>query len=389
MIIKRKKLAQSIIALIFILAAVLGYQILVNRKPVMEKTKRIVSLPIARVVSINKKDHQVIITAHGTVKTANEIYLVPQVKGKIIYVSPFLVNGGAFDKNDLLLKIDPADYQIALTMAKAKINDTESKYLIAQEESKAAICEWADFNKDTNPPDLVAKKPQLSAACAAYKASQANFEKAKLDLQRTMIRAPFKGIVSDKNVDIGQFVTSGQKLATLFSTNFVEIVVPLENKDLFWFNVPGFTSANGSKSEVDITVNVAGKQCLWHGRVVRAYGKIDEHTRMVHVVIKVQKPYSIKPPLAVGLFTEVKIKGITIHNAAVIPRSAIHTNNIVWVVDKKNKLEFRKVNIARFSEKGVIIRSGLAKGEKIVISPIKDVCNGMKIKSVLASRENM
>jgi multidrug efflux pump subunit AcrA (membrane-fusion protein) len=132
---------------------------------------------------------------------------------------------------------------------------------------------------------------------------------------------------------------------------------------------------------------VAGRELSWQGRVVRSEGKLDERTRLINVIVEVEKPYAYKPPLAAGLFVTVHIKGFTIENAAVIPRSAVHSDDIVWVVDAVGRLSFRKVDIARNSQEGVVVRKGLSDGEMVVTSPIKAVSNGMKIRGVSAEKE--
>jgi multidrug resistance efflux pump len=156
---------------------------------------------------------------------------VPQVSGPIIYASPALVDGGDFKKGEVLVRIDPADYQLAVTLARARIKETESSLKLAEEEAAAAQEEWQLLNEDKpgsrrKLPALVAKLPQLEAAKARLAADGAELKKATLNLARTKMKAPFNGRVSEENVDIGQYVSTGQNLATLFSTRAAEIVVP-------------------------------------------------------------------------------------------------------------------------------------------------------------------
>ena len=379
---KKNRLLHFSIAAILILSGVVGLKTLIASKSDLQKQRPPVPIPPARTITVKTAAHPVIITGQGTVRPIKEIRLVPQVNGKIVYVSSALVNGGAFNKGDLLLRIDPADYQIAVTLAKARIKDSESKHQLAIEEAAMGRQEWMQLNSDSNPPPLVAKEPQLAAALAKLDADRAELKKAQLQLARTHLTAPFDGRVSDKSVDIGQYVTPGQALAVLYDTAAAEIVLPMEDRKLFWFDVPGFTPQAVSGSEAEVQVNVAGRELSRRGQVVRTEGKLDEHTRMINVVVRVAKPYYVMPPLAVGLFATVKIKGRIIANAALIPRSALRAKSIVWVVDAKGRLEFRRVEVARFSFAGVIVTSGLADGDKVVISPIKGVSDGMKVRNV-------
>jgi len=317
-----------------------------------------------------------------------EIQLIPQVNGKVFFISEALVNGGQFRKGDTLLRIDPADYRLAVTLAQAKVKDSESKLRLAEEESAAAREEWRllhaeDPYKRNEPPTLVLKEPQLAAAKAKLAADRADLKKAQLDLERTELKAPFHGRVGEETVDLGQYVSPGQSLAQLYSTEAAEIVVPLEDKYLSWFHVPGFTPGNSKKgSPATVKATIAGRERTWSGRVVRAEGKLDERTRMINVVVRVDDPYATKPPLAVGLFVTVEIMGDTLPQATVIPRSALHQEDVVWVVDNHNRLHFRRVEVAARQHDEVIVKNGLKNGDAVVTSPLQVVTNGMAVSPV-------
>jgi RND family efflux transporter MFP subunit len=324
------------------------------------------------------------IRAEGTVRPLREISLIPEVSGRAVFVSPNLVDGGDFARSETLLKIDPVDYQLAVTLAEARVKDSESALQLAREEAAAAQEEWRLLNKDqpesSAPPPLVAKLPQLEAAEAKLAADRADLQKARLNLERTEIRAPFAGRVIEENVGLGQYVTSGQALATLFATEVVEIVVPLEDESLFWFDVPGFTPGEGPGSPATVKARIAGRDLTWTGRVDRAEGRLDAGTRLINVVIRVDDPYRRKPPLAVGLFVQVEISGRRLPDTAIIPRSALRSNNIVWVVDDAGMLSFRQVKVARLFPDVAYVSEGLQSGEMIVTSTIKTVTDGMRVR---------
>jgi RND family efflux transporter MFP subunit len=390
--IKRRMLHIAVTFIIFGLGA-LGFIALTASKPQLKRTKPPVPKPAVRAVQIQTGPQAVVIQGEGTVKPVREIQLVPEVSGKIIYISPSLVDGGEFKKGEVLLRIDPLDYQLAVTLAQATIKDSESRLKIAEEEAAAAQEEWRllyqdKITKEDVPPALVAKKPQLEAAKAKLAADRADLRKAQLNLARTEIKAPFNGRVSAENVDIGQFVSPTQNLAILFSTDSAQIIVPFEDESLYWFHVPGFTPGDGPGAAVRVRTDFAGRESEWVGKVVRAEGKLDERTRMVNVVIRVDKPYATRPPLAAGLFVTVEIKGRTIDNAAVIPRSALRADNRVWIVDEHGNLTFRDVEVARLTQTSAILKSGITKGEMVVISALNAVTDGMQVRLVLETGED-
>jgi len=266
------------------------------------------------------------------------------------------------------------------------VKDSESALKIVEEEAAASQEEWKLLNSEepgaaSKPPALVAKEPQLAAARARLEAERADLQKALLHLTRTEIRAPFNGRVSAENVDIGQYVTGGQTLATLFSTDAAEIVLPLEDESLRWFHVPGFTPGDGPGSPAAIKARIAGRDLIWQGRVARAEAQLDAGTRLINVIVRVDNPYVSRPPLASGLFVTVEIQGSRLENAVLVPRSALRENGTVWVVADDGRLSFRKVTVARLLPEGAILNAGLENNEKVVISSLKAVTDGMRVRA--------
>ena len=363
-----------------LLGGVFGLYTLKAGKPAPERKVPEAPAPVVQIVDVAVGPHTVRISGQGTVRPLLNAQLVPQVSGKVLKTAANLVNGGTFRAGDELLRIDPIDYELAVTLAAAKVGDAESKYALALEESEASIQEWRDLNPGVKPPDLVARKPQLSAARAKLEAEEADYRKALLQLERTRLRAPFDGVVSAKMVDIGQYVTPGQQVATLYGTAAVEIVVPLESAHLQWFDVPGFTGEAGEGARAAVRAAIAGKVREWPGRVMRAEGRVDEKTRLINVVVRVSDPYTRKPPLAAGLFATVEFEGRTIEKAGLLPRAALRTGGQVWVMDADRRLQFREVAVARLSKTGVLIADGLAAGEKVIVSQMKAVTDGMQVR---------
>jgi RND family efflux transporter MFP subunit len=382
---KKRRFLHFGVTIVLVSFGILGMRALTVSKPPLKKHKRPAAVPMVRTLKVQTGPQAIRIQGEGTVRPLREINLVPQVGGKVLHVSSALVNGGEFKKGDILLRVDPTDYELAVTLAQANIKDGESLLELAKEEAAAAQEEWrllySDSSKgDTEPPPLVAKKPQLAAAQAKLEAARADLNKALLNLERTELKAPFDGRVGQESVDIGQYVSPGQAMATLYSTGAAEIALPLEDESAFWFHVPGFTPGKGPGSPAVVRARIAGREQTWSGKVVRTEGKLDERTRMIDVVVRVEKPYAKKPPLAVGLFVTVDIEGRSLSNAAIIPRSALHEDDIVWVVDESSRLRFRKVDVARVYGDEAVVRAGLEDGERVVITPLKAVTNGMSVR---------
>jgi len=386
---KKKKIYYLIIVIFILMLGLSGMGLLKASKNRIKKQPTPTLAPMVKAVKVKVGKQRVTISGEGTVRPLKEINLVPEVSGKVVYTSPALVNGGQFRKNEILLRVEQIDYQLAVTLAKAKVKNSESLLQLAEQQTEAAKEEWrihySDGSKpNTPPPPLVAKEPQLAAAQARLEADRADLRKALINLERTELKAPFDGRVSRESVDIGQYVSPGQSLATLYATSAAEIVLPLEEEDLLWFQVPGFTPGNGPGSPAKVMARIAGQDLTWPGRVVRAEGKLDERTRMINVVVRAEKPYDRKPPLAAGLFVTVHIEGKILSEAALIPRAALRQDHRVWVVDKEDRLQFRNVDVARLQGDRVLIQSGLNNDEIVAISRLKVVTDGMTVRTILA-----
>ncbi len=388
----KRTVVQAAAVLILLSLGFLGMKGLMAGKTKIKRQKPPAPIPAVRVMTVQSKSTAVLVKGEGTVRPIREVNLVPQVSGKVIEVSPALVSGGRFREGDVLFRIDPVDFQLAVTLAEAKVKDAQSRLQVAREEAAAAREEWNTLHPPgspgrADPPPLVLKVPQLKAAEARLAAEKAARRKAYLNLERTVLRAPFNGIVSREKVDVGQYVVAGQPLGSLFSTDAVEVVVPFDERDLSWFRVPGFTFSGPAGSRARVKARLAGRTEVWEGRVVRTECKIDAQTRMVDVVIHVDHPYRRQPPLAVGLFVDVEIRGRVVPDAVFIPLSALHEGDRVWVVEDDNTLHFRKVVPGRINGDTLLVTGGLKNGDRVVTSRHPAVTDGMKVRVIESEKE--
>jgi len=376
-------LFQILVAASIIAAALIIFAVMTATKKDVRRHTLTMAVPVVETIFIKTDSVTVIITGEGTVEPLRQISLSPQVGGKIISISDSFISGGQFTLGDTLLRIDPADYKLALRSSQARVKDLESKLMIAEEESKIAIEEWKIISSENSgscePPPLAAKKPQLLAARAALDGAKASTETALLNLERTVITAPFDGRVISKNIGQSQYVSPGFQLGHIYSIEAAEIAVPLPQEDLEWFNVPGFTSALSDQVNAIVTASIAGRELSWPAKIMRAEGVIDQKTRMIKIIVRVPRPYDTRPPLVMGLFVTVEIRGKKLPEAVLIPRIALHQNDTVWIAED-GKLKLRKVETARFEGSNVLIRSGLNNNDQVITSSLKIVTNGMKIR---------
>ena len=339
--------------------------------------------PLVRTWEAETQSVQMTTVTHGTVMPRTESELIPEVSGRLISVSPSLVSGGFFNKGDLLLEIDPLDYEVALEQARASVASAQSELANA----RRAYERQEDLAKkqSTSEAQEDEARNRLSFAEASLREARARLSRAERDLARTKMTAPYDGRVRSERVDIGQFVNRGSSIASLYATDIAEVRLPINDEELEFLDLQLNGEAQASGPRVILRAAFGGREHSWEGRIVRTEGELDPGTRMINVIAQVESPYDTqgdKPPLAVGLFVEAEIMGQRIDNVFVLPRSAIQLNNQVYVINTGNRLEFRDVDIARTVKEEVYIKDGLDPGEVISISTISNAVEGMAVRPV-------
>ncbi|ADK85546.1 efflux transporter, RND family, MFP subunit [Desulfarculus baarsii DSM 2075] len=382
--IKSKRGLHVTIAAGCLILGVLGMiGLIAAQKPLAEKPPEVVA-PLVLVQKANTGPHRAVVEGQGTVAALRKSTLAAEIIGTVERVSPNLLPGGMFKRGEVLAAIEPEDYRLDVILRQNEVEQAQKNLQLAHEEASVAREEWKRLGlakgDQQEPPPLVAKTPHLEAAQAALDAAQANLRKARLNLERTAIRAPFDGRVVTKNVDVGQYLAKGNPVATIFSTEAAEITVNLDDAELAWIDVPGLTTKGGQGSPARITTDFGGRRMEWQGRVVRAEGELDPRTRMVPVVVRVEKPYAHTPPLAVGMFVNVEILGRMMENVTVTPRGAVREGGVLWLVDDQGRLRFHKARVARYFADKAVLSPGLPQGAAMVTSKLGVVSDGMIVR---------
>ena len=366
-------------------AAMGAYVMYLNRPPVETQTP-VVSPPAVRVQRVAFESVDLAVSSQGSVQPRTASQLVPEISGTVINVSPTFAVGGFFEEGDVLLEIDPYDYQQALITGQSQL--AQARLRLAQEEAEAEVArrEWEELGRgDANA--LTLRQPQVEDARAAVTSAEAAIDRARRDLERAEVRAPYAGRVQSKDVDIGQFVNRGTAVGRIYAVDSAEVRLPLPDTELAYVDVP--MSYRGTQPQagpdVVLSADFAGRRYTWQGRIVRTEGEIDSVSRMVHVVAEVDDPYApgsdpSRPPLAVGMFVEAEIAGRRVDDVVLLPWAALHGRDQVLIVDDDGRLRYRQVDILRSTTEYVMIRSGLAEGERVSISALDAVIDGMAVQ---------
>jgi RND family efflux transporter MFP subunit len=324
--------------------------------------------------------------SQGTVTPRTRTTLVSEVAGQIVDVAPAFVSGGFFKQGDVLVRIDPRTYETALKRARSELAQAKTKVETEHALASYAKADWERLRGleaagPTDASDLTLRKPQLAEAIAGLEFARANYEKASEDLNRTIIRAPYDGMVREKLADVGQFVNTGSQLAETFATDYAEVRLPLPQAELKYLDLP---ETQGAKSlPATLSADIGGVTHTWQARVVRSEGVFDTESRALHVVAQIDAPYNPADgaePLRIGTFVTATIEGRAGGDLFVVPRHSLERGETLWLVGEDMAIEPRNVDIVRSDEQFAYVASGLANGDRYTVTPPEQPLPGMMVR---------
>lgn len=380
-----KKALTFIVPVLIIAAAVGGALLLTRAADEPERSEPRQTALLVDVVRPDASRDAFIVQAQGTVTPRNQAQLVSQVSGMIEWLSDEFVAGGVFEAGEVLARIDPSDYETALLAAEAELAAARATLADEQARSDAAREDFRRlYGNSREPGDLLLRLPQVARAKAAVQAQEAAVERARRDLERTRITLPFDGMVRERNVDLGQYVSTGTALGVAFSTDRAEVRLSLGASDLKFLDLP----PPGTQKRLDIPLklagSVAGRGATWDATLVRTEGVVDSNTRLTWVVAEVVDPYDLKSdrhalPLPVGTFVEARIAGRDASGLAVLPTEAVHDGNRIYMADAEDRLEIRTVDVVRTTPREVYIDGALTAEDRVITTAIPAPIPGLKL----------
>ncbi len=370
---------QLLVALLLLVVGGGVVWVLSHHKTPPKRASKRKSIPVVKTMVVHSTHYRVVIHTYGEVKARDKAIITPEVKGKVVYISPHFYAGCRVKRGECLVKLDRRDFEIYLCQAEADLKKALADMAQLKEEAIQARQEWRLIHPHKEIPPLVAKIPQLKALKGRVEAARANVRLAKLNLERTEIHAPFDGIVVSRDVDIGQVVSPGQRLALIYSASSVEVHIPLSLNQVQWLKIPGYSEVLSHPQEVEISFNMGRRSVKYRGKIVRCLGEIDPKSRMLYAVAEVKDPFKRIPPLLPNTFVDVRIKGKEIYPAFLLPVSAIHENCCVFKI-KRGRIKVEKVDVAYRLKDKVVVKTGLEDGDVVVISPLAGDVNGLKVR---------
>lgn len=367
----------SFLVILALGAGAVTFLVLAKPQPIhKEKAQqaRVVRSVVAEALSLD-----LTVKTQGVVRSKQMISLVPQVAGQIIEVSDNFVAGGHFKKGDVILRIDPRDYDVAVISAQSKVVEAQQRLDLEKAESDLARTEWQMLGKGDASP-LTLRMPQLADARAKVKAAKAALDMAGINLERSVIRAPFTGMLSEKMVDLGQYLTPGGTIGKYYSTEILEIRLPLSGHDYAQINPKALDAGT---LPVTLYGDFGTGKNVWQGRIVRSEGLIDVKSRILYIVGELKGEEILsrdqKNRLNIGQFVSAEVKGRSLTNVFKLPREVLRQGNQLLVIDSQMKLRTRMITVIESNDKFIVVSDGIKQGDIICTSLLGIAVEGLLV----------
>ena len=370
-----------------VVAAALFVAVMMNLlAPSADKSPEPEAAIAVKTMLVKSADLAVRVESQGVAKARTKTSLVSEVSGAVLRVSDNFVVGGTFQAGDMLMALDPTDYEVALQRAEARLMSVKAAMEFERARSVQAAKEWAMTGRpQSEAPLLALRRPYLLEAEANLLQAQSEVRQAKIKLEKTVIKAPYAGMVANKLADVGQFVTAGTRVGEAFAIDYVEVRLPLTERDLSMMG--SLLSQNLTDKTVLLSGAVDGINTSWQATIVRSEGVVSELNRAQYLVARLADPYGLKVdqgnksvPLRVGTFVKASIEGKVLKDVFQIPRSALLEGSRVGLIDSEQLLKIVSVTVAHADDQYYYLSNGLTEGMEIVISALGTPIEGLKLR---------
>lgn len=390
---KPNKLKRMLVPAAIILGAVLVAVVITATKPKPKKKEVEQQRYMVETITAKLSTEPVILDVMGTVIPAREVNLVPEVSGRIEKLDAEFRPGGYLEKNQTAVFIDSTDYEISLKQKQSELAKAQLDYQLEAGRQVIANQEW-ELLKGSAPSELdrslALRQPHLASSQASLTAAKAQVDKARLDIERTQVKAPFNCVVLTKNVDKGSLVNAQTQLATLAGTDefWVQASIPVDR--IKWIQFPTQQNPSGSKAEIFQTVGLTtvGTHA---GMVYKLLGDLETKGRMARLIIEVEDPLvpkNGKTPLLLGSYVKARISGVEIKNVFSLPRKALKDGKFIYIADKDDRLKIVEVEPVWKDQKRFFVKAGIENGQRIITSEIPAPIEGRLLLVANGEKDN-
>lgn len=337
---------------------------------------------LVETILAERSDHRPQLEVLGLVEPARDIVLSPRVGGQIITMHEAFVPGGIISEGQELLRIDPADFERLVTARRSALREVQAELAIEQGRQEVARQEFELLGEEISPEDrsLVLREPQIESIRARLQAAEAELDQAKLDLERTTVRAPFDAQILTRQVNVGSQVSPGDALGRLVGVDEYWVMASVPLRDLRWLRFPAEGEA-GSRVRVRHDAAWAPGEYR-EARLARLIGTVNQQTRLARVLVTVPDPLAREtggPPMILGTLVELVIEGRPLENVVRLGREHLRQDDTVWVM-AGGELEIREAAVVFRDAQYAYIRSGVEAGEHIVTTSLATVTEGLPLR---------
>ncbi|MFT4924225.1 MAG: RND family efflux transporter MFP subunit [Phenylobacterium sp.] len=349
------------------------------KKPPEEKEVEI-PVPVVSVQTVDIAPMALVVKSQGVVAAKYETRMVAQVSGEIVELADEFVRGGMIKKGQLLARIDPNDYEAAMIEAHASYASAIASLELEQAQGHVAAEEWKTISSAA-PSDLGLRHPQLRQEQARVKGAEAAVKRAKRNLERTAITAPYDALIESRTIGLGSFVGTGTEIGKLMSLSLAKVRLPVAANEL------QYLANNGLGAKVTLVASSGGEMQTYNATIARSEGVVDSKSRMSYLVAEISNPYfqnqqasqAQQPELRFGTYVTASIQGIALNQATLIPRHLV-VSGMVAVLDAQNKLAFKNVTVTREQDRDAVVTGGLNNGDQVITSALDYPVAGMALK---------
>ncbi len=408
------------VALVLAVAWAGAFWLYENRTTPEKETKQD-PVPMVRVMPLSPESKVMTVTAFGTVAPRRQVRISPEVPGRINTLHPGFAAGGAFEKNDLLVGIDPEPFRLDLQAAQVRISQAQADIRSLEQEIKnlekdkdlyqAALAlaqkelgrvknlsarDFASQNTlDRAEQQVVSARIQRQAVIsrlamttplmaqkqAVLAMARVDVQKADLSLQKTQIRADFDGFVLVRSALVGEYVTPGQVLAVIYEKGALDVEVKIPMEEMQWIRMD---SAGGIQPEARVTLANMDTMAdqAWAAAVAREHAAVDEQTRTLPLTLEIKGPLENDHPpgmdLKPGSFVKCRIFGRQKGQVFTVPRHLLKPGGQLFLATDGH-LEIRPVRVLRKVADAVYIDAGLDPGDQVITTPVPGAVEGMAL----------
>jgi RND family efflux transporter MFP subunit len=340
--------------------------------------------PEVSVITVTPGTYQSQVSAYGSTQPHYHITLAAQVAGQVEQLSPRFETGFRLKKGDEMLRLENSDYRAAVAAAKQQLAEAKLLYLEEERQGLQAQVEWAASGLDGDPDsDLVLRVPQLASAAASVTNAEALLASAEKDLQQSIIRSPFDALIITRDVSPGSYLQTGTQVASLYSTDWVEVKVSLSDRE--WQSLPEAESLVTGEWPVDL--HAVEGDASWQGKVLRVEQHLDGTTRQRSLIVGVDKPLDQQPAIYPGIFVEVSLGGRQMDNLWQVPLTSLSQRGEIWHVTAERNLAKFATSPVFSDERFIYIEppsSLIDAPQQILLQPISSYVEGMAVAPIEA-----